>query len=214
MDTINREYIEEYIQSLISLKSDELKIFRKECENRKLPIIRKEVAQYIKLVIEQLNAKNIIEIGTNVGFSSIFMIKCSKYVKNITTIERREDFYNEAIENIKKFKLENNIKVCYGDASDILDTIEGEFDLAFIDAAKSSYKIFFDKCFKLLRPGGIILSDNILYQGMVACDELVPRRKKTSVRHLRNYLEYISTDERFVTSILPLADGLAITMKK
>ncbi|MDD4088293.1 MAG: O-methyltransferase, partial [Tissierellia bacterium] len=78
-------------------------------------------------------------------------------------------------------------------------------------AAKSYYRIFFDKCLKKMKPGGVILSDNVLYQGMIASDELVVRRKKTLVRNLRNYLEYISHDKRFVTSVLPLGDGLAVT---
>ncbi|MDD4436923.1 MAG: O-methyltransferase, partial [Tissierellia bacterium] len=210
MDNINREYIDEYISSLIEDEGNELKDFREYCEERNLPIIHKEVGQFIKLVINQLNAKNIIEIGTNVGYSSIFMSKVMKEGK-VVTLERSEKFYKEALKNISDFGLENNIRVYFGDAVDILDEVEGNFDMAFIDAAKSYYRIFFDKCLNKMKPGGIILSDNVLYQGMIASDELVVRRKKTLVRNLRNYLEYISHDERFVTSVLPLGDGLAVT---
>ncbi|MDD4088178.1 MAG: O-methyltransferase [Tissierellia bacterium] len=211
MDNINREYIDEYISSLIEDEGNELKDFREYCEERNLPIIHKEVGQFIKLVINQLNAKNIIEIGTNVGYSSIFMSKVMKEGK-VVTLERSEKFYKEALKNISDFGLENNIRVYFGDAVDILDEVEGNFDMAFIDAAKSYYRIFFDKCLNKMKPGGIILSDNVLYQGMIASDELVVRRKKTLVRNLRNYLEYISHDERFVTSVLPLGDGLAVTL--
>ncbi|HBC30774.1 MAG TPA: O-methyltransferase [Clostridiales bacterium] len=211
MDNINREYIDEYISSLIEDEGNELKDFREYCEERNLPIIHKEVGQFIKLVINQLNAKNIIEIGTNVGYSSIFMSKVMKEGK-VVTLERSERFYKEALKNISDFGLENNIQVYFGDAVDILDEVEGNFDMAFIDAAKSYYRIFFDKCLKKMKPGGIILSDNVLYQGMIASDELVVRRKKTLVRNLRNYLEYISHDKRFVTSVLPLGDGLAVTL--
>ena len=211
MDNINREYIDEYISSLIEDEGNELKDFREYCEERNLPIIHKEVGQFIKLVINQLNAKNIIEIGTNVGYSSIFMSKVMKEGK-VVTLERSEKFYKEALKNISDFGLENNIQVYFGDAVDILDEVEGNFDMAFIDAAKSYYRIFFDKCLKKMKPGGIILSDNVLYQGMIASDELVVRRKKTLVRNLRNYLEYISHDKRFVTSVLPLGDGLAVTL--
>ena len=211
MDNINREYIDEYISSLIEDEGNELKDFREYCEERNLPIIHKEVGQFIKLVINQLNAKNIIEIGTNGGYSSIFMSKVMKEGK-VVTLERSERFYKEALKNISDFGLENNIQVYFGDAVDILDEVEGNFDMAFIDAAKSYYRIFFDKCLKKMKPGGIILSDNVLYQGMIASDELVVRRKKTLVRNLRNYLEYISHDKRFVTSVLPLGDGLAVTL--
>jgi len=214
MDNINREYIDSYINSLIKEDDVRLNEFREYCEERNLPIIHKEVGQFIKLAINQLNAKSIIEIGTNVGYSSIFMSKAMKDEGKIVTLERSEKFYREALKNIADFGLENNIKVYFGDAVESLDNIGGSFDLAFIDAAKSYYRTFFDKCLKMMKPGGMIISDNVLYQGMIASDELVVRRKKTLVRNLRNYLEYISHDDRFVTSVLPLGDGLAVTLIK
>lgn len=212
MDNINREYIDVYINSLIKEDVDKLNKFRLYCDERNLPIIHKEVAQFIKLIINMKNIENIIEIGTNVGYSSIFMSKAMKDKGNIVTLERSEKFYNEAIKNINDFGLENNIKVLFGDAVDILDNVEGNFDMAFIDAAKSYYRVFFDKCAAMMKPGGIIISDNVLYQGMIASEELVVRRKKTLVRNLRDYLKYISQDEKYITSVLPLGDGLAVTL--
>ena len=214
MDNINREYIDVYINSLIKDEDEKLEAFRNECLQRQLPIIHKEVGQFIKLTIKQLNAKSIIEVGTNVGYSSIFMSNVMNNEGKVVTLERSEKFYQEAIENIKKFGLEKNIEVHYGDAVENLDNINGYFDMAFIDAAKSYYATFFDKCCKMMKPGGIILSDNVLYQGMIASDDLVVRRKKTLVRNMREYLEYISHDERYVTSVLPLGDGLAVTIIK
>lgn len=214
MDNINREYIDIYINSLIKDENLKLEEFRNKCIERKLPIIHKEVGQFIKLMIQQLNAKSIIEVGTNVGYSSIFMSNVMNNQGKVITLERSEKFYHEAIENIKDFGLEKNIEVHLGDAVDILDQINGTFDIAFIDAAKSYYKVFFDKCCKMMKPKSIILSDNVLYQGMIATDDLVVRRKKTLVRNLRKYLEYISHDERYETSVLPLGDGLAVTVIK
>lgn len=214
MDNINREYIDTYINSLIQDKNEKLDKFREECEARELPIIHKEVGQLIKLIINQTNAKSIIEVGCNVGYSSIFMSHAMNNEGKVETMERSEKFYQEALTNIKEFDLENNIEVHFGDAVELLDTIKGSFDIAFIDAAKSYYKYFFDKCLEKMHSGGIIISDNVLYQGMIATDDLVVRRKKTLVRNLRNYLEYISHDERFITSVLPLGDGLAVTLIK
>ncbi|MFA9423620.1 MAG: O-methyltransferase [Sedimentibacter sp.] len=214
MDNINREYIDIYINSLIKGEEEKLEKFREYCESRSLPIIHKEVGQFIKLTINQLKAKRIIEVGTNVGYSSIFMSYVMKGEGKVVTFERSEKFYEEAMKNIKEFGLEKNIEVCFGDAVENLDNIDGTFDMAFIDAAKSYYKTFFDKCCKAMKPGGIIISDNVLYQGMIATDDLVVRRKKTLVRNLRNYLEYISNDERYITSVLPLGDGLAVTIIK
>lgn len=214
MDTINREYIDTYINSLIVDDDKKIAKFRQECEERQLPIIHKEVGQLIKLIINQTNAKSIIEVGCNVGFSSIFMSHAMNNEGKVVTMERSERFYQEALKNIQAFNLENNIEVYFGDAVEILDTINENFDIAFIDAAKSYYKLFFDKCLEKMKSGGIIISDNVLYQGMIATDDLVVRRKKTLVRNLRNYLEYISHDERFITSVLPLGDGLAVTLIK
>ncbi|MGB4437953.1 MAG: O-methyltransferase [Sedimentibacter sp.] len=214
MDNINREYIDTYINSLIKDENEKLEKFREYCESRSLPIIHKEVGQFIKLTINQLNAKRIIEVGTNVGYSSIFMSKVMNNEGHVVTLERSDKFYEEALKNIKDFGLENNIEVLFGDATENLDNIEGTFDMAFIDAAKSYYKTFFDKCCKMMKSGGIIISDNVLYQGMIATDDLVVRRKKTLVRNLRNYLEYISHDERYITSVLPLGDGVAVTLIK
>lgn len=214
MDNINREYIDTYINSLIKDEDEKLQKFREECESRELPIIHKEVGQFIKLTINQLKARRIIEIGTNVGYSSIFMSYIMNLEGKVVTIERSEKFYQGALKNVESFGLEKNIDIQFGDASEIMDSVEGTFDMAFIDAAKSYYKIFFDKCYQKMKPGGIIISDNVLYQGMIATDELVVRRKKTLVRNLRNYLEYISHDDRYVTSILPLGDGVAVTLIK
>lgn len=214
MDNINREYIDTYINSLIKDEDEKLQKFREECESRELPIIHKEVGQFIKLTINQLKARKIIEIGTNVGYSSIFMSYIMNLEGKVVTIERSEKFYQEALKNVESFGLEKNIDIQFGDASEIMDSVEGTFDMAFIDAAKSYYKIFFDKCYQKMKPGGIIISDNVLYQGMIATDELVVRRKKTLVRNLRNYLEYISHDDRYVTSVLPLGDGVAVTLIK
>lgn len=214
MDNINREYIDSYIKSLILDEDEKLNAFRNECQERNLPIIHKEVGQFIKLMIKQSNVKSILEIGTNVGYSSIFFSHVMNFEGKIVTLERSEKFYQEAVSNIKNFNLDKNIEVHFGDATEILDTIKGSFDMAFIDAAKSYYKLFFDKACERMKSGGIIISDNVLYQGMIATDELVVRRKKTLVRNLRNYLEYISHDDRFITSVLPLGDGLAVTLLK
>ncbi|MEL7647088.1 MAG: O-methyltransferase [Sedimentibacter sp.] len=214
MDNINREYIDTYIQSLIKYEDEKLEKFRQDCLERNLPIIHKEVGQFIKLVINRLEARSIIEVGTNVGYSSIFMVNAMKPGGRVVTLERSEKFYDEALKNIKSFGLEEQIQVHLGDAVENLDNIAGTFDMAFIDAAKSYYRTFFDKCCRMMKPGGMILSDNVLYQGMIATDDLVVRRKKTLVRNMRNYLEYISNDDRFITSVLPLGDGLAVTLIK
>lgn len=214
MDTINRDYIETYLQSLITKEDIKLQEFRLYCEENSLPIIHKEVGQFIKFLINLKKATNILEVGTNVGFSSIFMSMVMDYKGHVVTLEKNEKFYKESLKNIERFNLSSNIQVIHGDAIEKLDSVEGFFDIAFIDAAKSHYKVFFDKCISKMHSGGIVISDNVLFKGMVANDELINRRNKTITRNLRVYLQYISNDERFVTSVLPLGDGIAVTFIK
>ena len=210
MDTINRDYIQTYLHRLIR-KEEDLEEFRKNCIENHRPIIQDEVAQFIKVILNIAKPKKILEIGTNVGFSSIFMCKALNYDVDILSIEISKDLYEEAINNIKKLSCENNIRLINDDANNALDYIdENGFDMAFIDASKGHYEEFFDKILKILSPGGIVICDNVLYKGMIANDELVERRKKTIVKRMRNFLEYISNDNRFESSIIPIGDGVAL----
>jgi predicted O-methyltransferase YrrM len=215
MEIINKEYITHYIQSLIKEADPKFESFRIECEENQVPIIHKEVGQLIRLLITLTNAGKVLELGTAAGFSSIFM---SRIINNpqglVTTIERNKSWIPVAKNNISRFNPPTPIEILQGDASEILPSLKGEYDIIFIDAAKSKYMEFFNYCIKLLRPNGLIISDNVLYKGMIATDTLVKRRQKTIVRGMRKYLEYISTEPSLETSILPIGDGLAISLKK
>jgi len=215
LELINKKYIGDYIQSLIKEKDETLVEFRHECEEKNIPIIHKEVAQLIKLLIELTNSKRILEFGTAVGYSSIFMSNVINDDKGyITTIEKRKTFIDEAQQNIIKFNPPTPIEIIEGDAVEVLHKIDKEYDVIFIDAAKSKYLDFLKLSLRLLKPGGIIISDNVLYKGMVASDELVVRRQRTIVNKMRDYLKYISEDSSLETSVLPIGDGIAITLKK
>jgi predicted O-methyltransferase YrrM len=215
MDTINREYIQTYLHSLIKSEEESLEKFRLDCIENHRPIIQKEVAQLIKVLLNITKPKKILEIGTNVGFSSIFMCKALANKVDILSIEISKDIYEKALENIKIFECEKNIRLINDDASQALEYInESNFDIAFIDASKSHYTEFLDKLLKILSSDGIIICDNVLYNGMIANDELVEKRKKTIVKNMRKFFQYISTDDRFETSIIPIGDGVAIIKLK
>ena len=132
----------------------------------------------------------------------------------ITTIEKRKDMYKIAKENINQSKYKDKVKIIEGDARDVIPELEEKYDFIFLDAAKGHYLEFFNDCTKKLNDEGIIVSDNVLYKGMIASDELVIRRKKTIVKRMRNYLEYISDLDGYITSVLPLGDGVSITYKE
>lgn len=215
MDTINREYIQTYLHSLIKKEDLLLEKFREDCIEKLRPIVQEEVAQFIKVIINVARPKKILEIGTNVGFSSIFMCKALNNDVDILSIELNKDIYEEALKNIENFECHNNIRLINDDANHALDNLEESgFDMVFIDASKGHYGEFFDKILRIISANAIIICDNVLYKGMIANDELVERRKKTIVKRMRNFLEYISSDDRFETSIVPIGDGVALVKVK
>lgn len=214
MANINYNYIEEYIRSILPEDSGDLKKIKDYANRNNIPIIFPEVEQFIKVLLKIANVKNILEIGSAIGYSSLVMAESTSSDIRITTIEKRKDMYKIAKENISQSKYKDKIKIIQGDARDIVPELKGKYDFIFLDAAKGHYLEFFNDCVEKLNDGGIILSDNVLYKGMVANDELVIRRKKTIVKRMRNYLEYISKLEGYITSVLPLGDGVSITYKE
>lgn len=210
---INEDFIVEYIRSLTPKREGILEELEEYVSEHFVPIVEPEVAQLLRVILKLKNPKEILEVGTAIGYSSIVMASTLDSCK-ITTIERREDMIELAKENIEKAKMSDRIKVISGDAEEVLDEIEGKYDLIFMDAAKGQYISFFEKTKKLLNENGLIISDNVLFKGMVASDELVIRRKKTIVKRLRSYLEYINDIEGFTSCIIPIGDGVALTFRE
>ncbi len=210
---INEDFIVEYIRSLTPKREGILEELEEYVSEHFVPIVEPEVAQLLRVILKLKNPKEILEVGTAIGYSSIVMASTLDSCK-ITTIERREDMIELAKENIEKAKMSDRIKIISGDAEEVLDEIEGKYDLIFMDAAKGQYISFFEKAKKLLNENGLIISDNVLFKGMVASDELVIRRKKTIVKRLRSYLEYINDIEGFTSCIIPIGDGVALTFRE
>lgn len=212
MGNITEKYIEKYIKETIPDSSNILQMLEQYAKEYHIPIIQPEVAQFIRVILNIKKPKNILEIGTAIGYSAIVMAETIDDVK-IITIERREDMIDIAKGNIRKAGYENRIEIMGGDAEDVLPCIDGEFDMIFLDAAKGQYMDFLNLCLDKLNNDGVIISDNVLYKGMVANDDLVVRRKKTIVKRMRQYLDYICKDKKFTSCVLPLGDGVALTYK-
>jgi len=213
MSAIVYDYIEEYIRNLIPESKGILKELEEYAKNNKVPIIHKEVGQLLRILIRLHGIKNILEVGTAIGYSSILMADAAGDCK-IVTIERDEDMVNKAVDNIRKANMEDKIQVLKGDALEVLKSLEGSFDLIFLDAAKGHYIHFLPECLRLLKKGGLLISDNVLFRGMIATNDLVKRRKITIVKRLRKYLSDISNNPVLETVVLPLGDGVAITLKR
>ena len=178
-----------------------------------VPIITEEGLHYLEEYICKHSICNILEIGTAIGYSAICMCNVRDTV-TVTTIERDESRYLEAVQNIKKCNLENRIQIIFQDALEV--ELDGEFDLIFIDAAKAQNRRFFEKFEKYLKPGGTIITDNMNFHGLTDLDEkdISSRNLRQLVRKVKNYKEFLIQNKKYNTVFLDIGDGLAISVKK
>jgi len=214
MSGITYDYMEQYIRDLIPNHTGVLMELEDYAHNHAVPIIQKEVANFLELMIKINKPKKILELGTAIGYSAILMNLSSEGESDITTIERDSNMISLASDNIEKYGLQDKIHILQGDCLEVLEELEGEFDMIFMDAGKGHYNHFLPQCLRLLKKDGIIIADNVLFRGMVASKDLVVRRKITIVKRMRSYLEMVSKDKDLITSIIPMGDGIAITKRR
>lgn len=179
--------------------------------DNKIPIMEKEGITFLINFIKENNIKNILEIGSAIGYSAIKMALVNENIK-ITTIERDTDRYNVAINNIDKFNLNARIKIHNIDAFDF--NTNDKFDLIFIDAAKSQSIKFFEK-FKLnLIDKGYIITDNIYFHGLTYSDDIKSRNLRQMTKKIREYIEFLKNNQKFDTEIKSIGDGIAVSRRK
>ena len=214
MSNIVKELVQDYIRNTLKDKEGLLKELEDYAHENNVPIIHKEVSELLKVLLKMKKPKRILEVGCAIGYSSILFASTLGEDVEIITVERNEKMIEKAKENIKLAGFENNITILEGDAEEKLKEVQGEFDIIFLDAAKGQYQLFYDMVIDKLKVDGLLISDNILYQGMVAHDSFVIRRKKTIVKRMRSYLDYISNCDYLSTSLIPIADGVALSYKQ
>ncbi|WP_368487737.1 O-methyltransferase [Clostridium sp. BJN0013] len=214
MSNVAHDYIECYIRSLIEEHNDSLKELEDYAKENSVPIVQKEVARFLELMINIKKPLKILELGTAIGYSAILMSISSGKKSLITTVERDKNMVKIARTNIEKYKFTDCIQVIEGDCLEVLKNIEEKYDFIFMDAGKGHYNQFLPYCLKLLGKDGIIVADNVLFRGMVAWDKLVIKRKITIVKRMREYLNNISDNNKFITSIIPMGDGIAVTVRR
>lgn len=179
----------------------------------KTPIIRIDAINLMIQLIQASHSKQVLEIGSAIGYSAIMIATYTDAL--VLTIERDEESYHRAIKNVKKANLESKITVILGDALDYQISEDFQCDLLFIDASKSSYIKFFEKYESYVVPSGIIVSDNLLFHGLVEDPELIEtKNKKQLVRKIRNFNEYMMDQKRYDSYIYDIGDGLSISIKK
>ena len=212
---IVEERLVDYLHSLETENSEILEQIEREALNDGVPIIRKEMQSFLKVLLRIKKPLHILEVGTAVGFSAILM---SEYVAEnckITTIENYEKRIPVARDNFKRAGKEVQITLIEGDAMEVLKGLEGSYDFVFMDAAKGQYIAYLPEVLRILSPEGILVSDNVLQNGeIIESRFVVERRDRTIHSRMREYLYTLKHHEELETSILPLGDGVALSIKK
>ena len=216
---IANERIVAYINSLDQGNTPFLNEIESEALRTRVPIIRRETQNLLKLMLELKQPKRILEVGTATGFSALLMAEYAPKGCRITTIEKYEKRIPIAHENIRRGGREDVIELIEGDATEVLKHLAeqqaGTYDLIFMDAAKGQYLNFFADSMKLLAPGGVLISDNVLQDGdIIESRFAVTRRNRTIHARMREYLFEMMHSEQLTTSVLPMGDGITISVKK
>ncbi|HCT90880.1 MAG TPA: O-methyltransferase [Lachnospiraceae bacterium] len=202
-----------YINSLDSGNSPFLEELEREARDSFVPVIRREMQSFLKVFLAMKRPERILEVGTAVGFSAILMCENLPAASRITTIENYEKRIPTARENFRRSGYEDRITLLEGDAARVLKTLPGPYDFIFMDAAKGQYIRFLPEVLRLMGPGSVLISDNVLQDGEIIESRFaVERRNRTIHKRMREYLYEIKHHPRLVTSVLPLGDGITVSV--
>ena len=208
------ERIVTFINSLDTRNSELLETIEGEARAADVPIIRREMQSFLKVLLMLKKPERVLEVGTAVGFSALLM---SEYVPEecrITTIENYEKRISIARENFRRAGKEEQIDLIEGDAAEVLKKLKGPYDFIFMDAAKGQYIHYLPDILRLLPPGGCLVSDNVMQDGDVIESRFaVERRNRTIHARMREYLYELKHNDELTTSIIPLGDGVAVSIK-
>ena len=204
-----------YINSLETGNTEILDEIEREALRSDVPIIRKEMQTFLKVFLAMKRPARILEVGTAVGFSAILMAEYNPGACEIITIENYEKRIPIARENFKRAGKESVITLLTGDAKEVLPTIEEPCDFIFMDAAKGQYIHFLPEVLRLLKSGGTLISDNVLQDGDIIQSRFaVTRRNRTIHKRMREYLYTLTHHEELTTAVLPIGDGITVSVKK
>lgn len=210
---IVNDRITDYINSLEKSRGTVLEEIAADARNRGIPVIREETAAFLTSLVALKQPGKILEVGTAVGYSALLMAGAMPPECRITTIEKYEKRIPEAKENFKKAGETGRITLLEGDAGEILKGLEGTYDFIFMDAAKGQYLLWLPDILRLMTPGGVLVSDNVLQDGdIVESRYAVERRNRTIHSRMREYLYELKHRECLTTSIIPIGDGVALSV--
>ena len=197
------------------IKVDETKLqqIKEDAIKNFVPILRDKTMKLIEKKLDEIKPMKILEVGTAVGYSAITFSKHLEEGAKIDTIERNEKRFETATKNINEMNLQDVIKIFFGDAKEIMKNLNAEYDVVFTDAAKGQYLVFLEEAKRLVKNGGWIIADNVLWQGLVRSD-YDAHRNRTAVKRLREFLRIIEEDESFESEVIDIDDGLALIQVK
>ena len=203
-----------YINSLDPGNTPFLNELEQEAVDTYVPIVRKEMQSFLKVMLSIIRPEKILEVGTAIGFSTLLMCEYNPVACHVTTIENYPVRIPIARENFKKAGREEQITLLEGDATEILKKLNGSYDFIFMDAAKGQYIHFLPDILRLMKKGSVLISDNVLQDGdIVESRFLVERRNRTIHKRMREYLFELKHNEQLMTSVVPLGDGITISVK-
>lgn len=203
-----------YINSLDAGNTPFLDELEEQALRDYVPIIRREMQSFLKVLLKLKQPVRILEVGTAVGFSTLLFCEYAPKEARITTIEKYEKRIPIAKENFRKAGREGQICFLEGDAATLLGELDEKFDFIFMDAAKGQYIHFLPEVMRLLAVGGLLVSDNVLQDGdIIESHYAVERRNRTIYKRMREYLYRLKHDERLMTSILPIGDGVTLSVR-
>ena len=204
-----------YIHSLETPESPLIEQIEQEALDTYVPIIRKETQSFLKVLLMMKKPVRVLEVGTAIGFSALLMCEYLPENGHITTIEKYEKRIPIARENFKRAGKEDRITLIEGDALEVMRSLEGPFDFIFMDAAKGQYIHYMPEAIRLLSKDGVLMSDNVLQDGdIIESRFAVERRNRTIHSRMRKYLYELKHNDHLQTSIIPLGDGVALSVKK
>lgn len=208
--------IEAYLRNLAPKRPEFILEMEQYARDHFVSIIPPEVAQFLTFLVRLSKARRILEIGTGIAYSTIWLARASAPQDGfVTTIEINDRRARTSRKNIREALLEDRITLLKGHAVDIIPELQDKYDFIFIDAAKGQYQWFFEELFPRLEPGGLLVADNVLAEGLIVVpDEELRHRQKTSVRRLREYLQMVTNHPDLETTIVPMGDGIAVSLKK
>ena len=203
-----------YTASLVKLNIDErISARRADALARGIPVADDETLNFLLLTLRATRPLRILEIGTAVGLSSVAMLlECPS--ARLTTMELEEERYLEAKQNFADFGVSDRVNAYLGDAGEILAMMDGEFDFVFLDGPKAQYEKYLFDLKRLMKEGALLFADDVLLYGWVSGEEPAPQKRHSIVDKIRSYLDVVTADKDFITSVLNVGDGVALSVYK